>query len=126
MQNFLPMEHPELDTSRLNAVHAQFQRGEPFSLELFEGFESLRVLTYSASILMTVKMLNRFETVECVFGYEGVLQKFSTVLACQKVLSENFLIGSTGTVGNSAIPPPLRDVTGYDNVLSSCPRSGFD
>jgi hypothetical protein len=96
MQNSLGFEELEAETSKLNVVYAQYQRSEPFSLGLFQGFSSLRVLTYSASVNFTVRMLNLFETVECVFGYEGVLQDFSDILACQKTISENLLVAVKG------------------------------
>ena len=96
MQNSLGFEELEPDVSKLNVVHARYERSEPFSMELFQGFSSLRVLTYSASINFTVRMLNLFETVECVFGYEGVLQDFSDVIACQKTLSEHLMTAVKG------------------------------
>lgn len=96
MQSTLPLQQLGLDTGKLRVVYAHYQRSEPFSFELFEGFNSLRVLTYSGSIPMTVRMLNLFETVECIFGYEGIIQNFSNILACQKVLSENILMAVKG------------------------------
>lgn len=83
-------------TEQLNVVHARFERSEPFTFSLFDGFDSLRVLTYSVSIPMTVKMVERFDTVECVFGYEGIIHDFSHILACQKVLSEDLLMAIKG------------------------------
>ena len=96
MQNLLPLEDSALETTTLSVVYARFLRSEAFSLELFDGFTSIRVLTYSASIGMMVKLLHRFETVECVFGYEGVLQDFSDILACQKVLAEHVFTAIKG------------------------------
>ena len=43
----------------LKVVSAQFKGVEPFSWKLFDGFERMRVLTYSASVPMIVKMLDR-------------------------------------------------------------------
>ena len=96
MQTQLLSTHSELAASKLSIVYARFQRSEPLSLELFEGFDSLRVVTYSASIPMIVKTLNRFESVECAFGFEGILQNFGEILACQKELSENILMAVKG------------------------------
>lgn len=45
---------------------------------------------------MTVRMLNIFDTVECVFGFEGILHDFWDILACQKVLSETILMAVKG------------------------------
>jgi hypothetical protein len=90
-QSLFGLEHPDIEDNKLHVVYAQFQNSEPFSDRLFDGFSSLRVLTYSVSVPMVVRMLNRFETVECVFGYEGVLDHFSTILAWQKYFSEHLL-----------------------------------
>jgi hypothetical protein len=83
----------------LHAVFARFQRSEPFSHSLFDGFERLRVLTYSASIPATVHMLERFDQVECVFGYEGILRNLQDVFACQKMLGDNLLTAVKGLPG---------------------------
>jgi GTPase SAR1 family protein len=87
---------PNLADTGLKVAYAVFQRSEPFSMSLFEGFTSLRVLTYSVSIPMTVKMLHRFEHIECVFGYEGIINDFSTILAVQKELSQGILMAVKG------------------------------
>jgi hypothetical protein len=96
MQNVLPLDDHSHEARTLQAVYARFLHSEPFTLELFDGFTTIRVLTYSASIGMVVKLLHRFETFECVFGYEGVLQDFSDVLACQKVLAEQVITAVKG------------------------------
>ena len=81
MQTLFPLEQAELEKDTLHIVYAQYLRHEPFSDAIFEGFSSLRVLTYSASIPMLVRLLNRFDKVECIFGCEHVIQDFSYVLA---------------------------------------------
>src|SRR5712691_6153071 len=91
MQTPFPLEQQDLDKDTLRVVYAQYLRYEPFTNAIFEGFSSLHVLTYSASIPMLVKMLNRFDTVECVFGCEKKLFDFSDILAAQKVICENLL-----------------------------------
>ncbi len=55
---------------------------------MFEGYDSLRVLTYSASANAIVRMLDNysFETFECVFGYEGTLREIRSILAFQQVV----------------------------------------
>ncbi len=91
MQQAPLFEHSERENGVLRVVYAQYQRYEPFSLAIFEGFSSLRVLTYSASIPMIVKMLNLFEEIECIFGYERILLDFSEILAGQKVVCDNLI-----------------------------------
>ena len=58
---------------------------------MFLGFDSMRVLTYSVSTSMIVRMLDeysfeRFERFECVFGSESVLGRFAEVIAFQQFL----------------------------------------
>ena len=76
------------DGSGLRVVRASFIDEEKFAWDLFEGYDTLRVLTYSASADAIVRMLNNysFGTFECVFGYEGTLREIKNVLAFQKVV----------------------------------------
>ena len=56
----------------LKVVTARFQRVEPFSWNVFDGFNRMRVLTYSVSAQTIVRMLEGypFAYFECIFGYE--------------------------------------------------------
>ena len=76
------------DGAGLRVVSAKFLDEEKFNWDLFDGYESLRVLTYSASISAIVRMLDKcsFTKFECVFGYEGVLRDIQDILAFQKVV----------------------------------------
>ena len=60
------------DGTGLRVVSAGFLDEQKFDWDLFNGYDSLRVLTYSASINAIVRMLDRysFAKFECVFGYE--------------------------------------------------------
>ena len=79
------------DGSGLRVLHAKFLRAEKFNAEIFEGFESLRVLTYSASVDAIIKMLDEYEFqhFDCVFGSEATLGDFKKVLAFQKLVIED-------------------------------------
>ena len=76
------------DGTGLRVVRAKFAGERKFSWDLFEGYDSLRVLTYSASTNAIVRMLDNysFETFECVFGYEGTMREIRSILAFQKVV----------------------------------------
>ncbi len=76
------------DGTGLRVVRAKFAGERKFNWDLFEGYDSLRVLTYSASTNAIVRMLDdySFETFECVFGYEGTLREIRSILAFQKVV----------------------------------------
>ncbi len=76
------------DGAGLRVVSAKFLSEQMFSWDLFDGYDSLRVLTYSASISAIVRMLDKytFTEFECVFGYEGILRDIKDILAFQKVV----------------------------------------
>lgn len=76
------------DDTGLREVRAKFAGERKFSWDLFKGYDSLKVLTYSASTNAIVRMLDdySFETFECVFGYEGTLREIRSILAFQKVV----------------------------------------
>ena len=67
----------------LQVVSARFLDSEPFNWNLFEGFDNMRVLTYSVSAPMIVRMLEKysFKHFECVVGYEGGLGRFADIIA---------------------------------------------
>ncbi|MBI4216292.1 MAG: phospholipase D family protein [Chloroflexi bacterium] len=76
------------DGSGLRVVSAKFLNEQKFNWDLFDGYDSLRVLTYSASIRAIVRMLDKysFTKFECVFGYEGILRDIKDILVFQKVV----------------------------------------
>ena len=86
------------DGSGLRVVKAQFESESKFTWELFDGFEELRVLTYSASAKAIVRMLDEhsFDYFECVFGYEGVLGDTKRILAFQKSVVDQTLVAIRG------------------------------
>ena len=75
------------DGSGLRVVTAEFLNEESFNWDLFSGFESMRLLTYSASISAIVRMLDDYSSKAfgCIFGYEGTLRDIKDILAFQKV-----------------------------------------
>ena len=79
------------DLGGLRVVDAKFLDEHQFSWDLFSGFDSLKVLTYSASVNAIVRMLDKYSynKFECVFGYEGVLRDIKDVLSFQKVVIGN-------------------------------------
>ena len=76
------------DGSGLRVVNARFVSERQFDWSLFEGYDQLRVLTYSASVNAIVRMLDNYSFIsfECVFGYEGTLRDIKNILAFQKVV----------------------------------------
>ena len=75
------------DGGGLRVASARFLSERKFDWDLFRGYDSLRALTYSASIPAIVRMLDDFEFArfECVFGCESTLRDIKEVLAFQQV-----------------------------------------
>ena len=75
------------DGTGLRVVRAAFLEEQKFDWDLFQGYDRLRVLTYSASIKTIVRMLDQFsfDTFECVFGCEATLRTMKTILAFQQI-----------------------------------------
>ncbi len=75
---------PVDDIGGLQLVHARFERSEPFSWELFAGYNSLRIVTCSASIPAIVCMLSDFSFPQLDCGFESEwLGSLQTVIAFQ-------------------------------------------
>ena len=76
------------DGSGLRVVSAKFNSEKKFDWDIFDGFDSLRVLTYSVSVDAILRMLDKyaFTTFECVFGYEGIIRDMKDILAFQKTV----------------------------------------
>ena len=74
------------DGSGLRVVSARALSESKFDWDLFRGYDTLRVLTYSASIPAIVNMLDDFDFArfECVFGSEITLRDIKDILAFQK------------------------------------------
>ena len=76
------------DNAGLRVVNARFLDEQKFGWDLFDGYESLRVLTYSASVSAIIRMLDKysFNNFDCMFGYQGVLHDIKDILSFQKVV----------------------------------------
>ena len=60
-QNRLDFGDPQsVAEGGLQAVTAKFLSAKPFDWTVFEGFDRMRVLTYSVSTPMIVRMLDRY------------------------------------------------------------------
>ena len=72
----------------LQLVLAKFESVEAFDLSVFDGFDEIRILTYSTSTPMIVRMLGEysFQHFECVFGSEAVLGDVAKIIASQQLL----------------------------------------
>ena len=75
------------DGGGLRVVDAKFVSEEKFSWNLFDGYDKIRILTYSAGISAIVRLLNKhnFIDFECVFGCENTLRTFKDIMAFQQV-----------------------------------------
>ncbi len=92
-QHRLGLDDPDSLTkdSGLSVVRARSESVESFDRCFFDGFTSMKALTYTASMHMIVGLLRDFEYAdfECVFGHEGIISPdVNNVLAFQAVLDE--------------------------------------
>ena len=80
------------DGSGLRVVNARFESESKFEWALFDGYDTIRVLTYSAGISAIVRLLDKhgFASFECVFGCESTLRNLKEILAFQQ-----FAVGET-------------------------------
>lgn len=72
----------------LKILKAQFVGSAPFSQDVFGGFTHARILTYSADLHMITKLAEQFDSMECIFGYEGVVGSVVDVIAFQKYVAD--------------------------------------
>lgn len=101
----------------LDVVHAQVLKVTPLDESLFDGFPSMRALTYTSSIPMIVSLLTKhdFQSFECIFGHEGILSREAAeILAFQTATSNALSQGFTAVEG---IPEDRINVI-YDRVAS--------
>ena len=75
------------DGSGLRVARARFQSETRFSWSMFDGYDRIRILTYSAGVSAIVRLLDEhsFSDFECVFGCENILHSFRDVMAFQQV-----------------------------------------
>ena len=75
------------DGSGLRVARARFESESKFAWSLFDGFDRIRVLTYSAVVSAIVRLLDShaFSDFECVFGCENTLRTLRDIMAFQQV-----------------------------------------
>ena len=75
------------DGTGLRVARARFQSESKFTWSLFDGFDRIRILTYSAGVSAIVRLLDRhgFSDFECVFGCENTLRTLRDIMAFQQV-----------------------------------------
>lgn len=73
----------------LSIAYSSFVKSEPYSEAFFDGYKKIRILTYSASISAVLNVSQKFESIECIFGFEGVLGSFADILAFQQTVIED-------------------------------------
>ena len=90
-QTGLLLDDPDSLLTRLHVAKVSFDHVEPFSLELFTGYSSLRALTYSVSIPMITRLIQEigFDELEVVFGHAGLINRtVEDVLSFQHVVDD--------------------------------------
>ena len=88
----------------LDVVYARAEGVKRFSMSFFDGFSSMRALTYTPSIPMVLELLKDFdyERFECIFGHNGILNRDAAdILAFQSIVDEKLNKGFVGVKGLS-------------------------
>lgn len=75
------------DGTGLRVAQARFETETKFTWSLFDGYDRIRILTYSAGVGAIVRLLDRheFDDFECVFGCESTLRTLKDIMAFQQV-----------------------------------------
>ena len=79
------------DGTGLRVAKATFESQFPFDWSLFTGYDTIKILTYSAGTSAVVRMLENhgFQDFQCVFGSEQTLNTFQDILAFQKLATSD-------------------------------------
>ena len=91
MNNLLERgENPQFeidDGTGLRVAKASFESESKFSWDMFDGYDRIRILTYSAGVSAIVRLLDRhgFQDFECVFGCESTLRTLRDIMAFQQI-----------------------------------------
>ena len=75
------------DGTGLRVARARFESEAKFSWSMFDGYDRIRILTYSAGVGAIVRLLDKhdFSDFECVFGCESTLRTLKDIMAFQQV-----------------------------------------
>ncbi len=100
-QSGFEFDDPESRTrsDTLQVVYARAENVDRFQPGLFHGFDTMRALTYTASIPMILTLLKKcdYEDFECIFGHGGILRRdVADVLAFQSAVNEKLHQGFVG------------------------------
>jgi hypothetical protein len=89
----------ETKSNALNVVKMEYVGAECLTWqELFEGFDDLKVITYSSGISFIHQLLKNFKTAEIIFGFEGVISdSLQSVMAYQSKLIDRLRENETKT-----------------------------
>lgn len=88
-----------LPPAHLQVVRASFQTTEPFNWELLQGFDGLRVLTYTASVQTVAQFLDYgYRDFECIFGCERVIGNVRDVVAVQNEVTKSLAKSARGII----------------------------
>ena len=103
----------------LSVVRATSDGVEPFDINMFAGFTSLRALTYTASMRMIVGLLRDYEydDFECVFGHSGIIAPdLNDVLAFQAVVEVDLRRAFVGVATSDDRQQELFDLVASDKA----------
>ena len=87
------------DDAGLRMLRARGLENAKFNMDgMFGGFKRLRILTYSASVGLVLKLLQQYqyERFECVFGCEATVRNFGDILKFQHATKGDLISAISG------------------------------
>ncbi len=81
---------------RLDVVKAEYVGSESVTWEeLFDGYDSLKAITFSSGVSFVCRLVERFDKAEIIFGCEEVMQgTIQDVMAYQAMMIERLRSGT--------------------------------
>ena len=128
-QHRLGFDDPDSLTrdGQLSVVRARGEGVEPFDTSLFAGFDSMKALTYTASIPMIVGLLRDFDYAdfECIFGHQGILRpEITDIFGFQNTVDEKLTRRSSRSRRRTSAGRPCSTVSRRTGPASSWSKTG--
>lgn len=120
-QRRLGLDDPDSLTrdSELSIVRANSIAVEPFDINMFAGFTTMRALTYTTSMKMILRVLHDYEydDFECIFGHAGIIpSSLNDVLAFQGVVEADLRREFVGVTTSDERQQALINIVANDKA----------
>ena len=99
------------DGTGLRVAQSRFVGDQKFTWQLFAGFTSCRILTYSVDLRTVNRLIVDFDEIECIIGTTATINRIEKVLAAQHAAmhSAKVLIDDVSKTESLSSKPCWRD-----------------